>query len=854
MSPEQAAGERELDGRSDVYSLGCVLYEMLAGQPPFVGPSVESVVRQHIAVEASPVTNLRPTVPNSVAATLGRTLAKTPADRFATAGQLAEALAEAGLRAARGDSTAEALERHHPARVAALFGLASVGVVGVVYSLMQLLGLPDWVLPSTIVLLAVGLPIVMSAARIERERARMRATGEAAAAGGGPERWLTWRRAMLGGVLAFASLGLAVTAYSAMRMLGIGPYGTLVATGALQEREPLVLAEFENRTDDSTLAYAVTQLFRVGLDQSPVVDLLDPGRVVQVLQRMDREADARFDLPLAIEVAEREGLKAVIAGEIIAVGSGFVLSARVMSASGEVLTAQQESADDADGIIPAVGRLSSRMRERIGESLRTIRRAEALEQVTTGSLQALRLYSQGLRAENEGDFGRALRLLDEAVGLDTGFAMAHRKIGVILGNTREQPTRRTEAVTNAFVHRDRLTEVERYRAVGMYHLSVTEQWEAAIDAYRTLLELAPEDTYALNNLAFLYWSLRDNARAEEFALRALEADPSEAASYWNLAETRFLQGKDTEAQATLERFALQFPGGPSVMAFRAWLEAARGSHGEAERRFRELRDAQRGSLFWEAAASEGLAQVATLKGRLRDAAGHWAAAVAATEQRELPGEYLALVARRALADLVVSEQPARGLEHVERALRRYPLESVPILDRPYQALVLLHALTGDEERAGALLAEYEASGAAEHNRQARALHHHARGAVALAEGRPDEAIDEFQESDDGPCMICALPWLARSYDVAGHPDSALALYERYVSTPWLERLAQDHVHLAVAYRRLGELYEERGDTERAVEYYNRFVELWKDADPELQPQVADVRQRIAGLVGEPRGG
>jgi serine/threonine-protein kinase len=92
MSPEQATGSAELDGRSDLYALACVLYEMLAGQPPFSGPTAESLVRQHIMVEAPPVTNLRPAVPAGIAAALQRALAKTPADRFNPVAQFAETL------------------------------------------------------------------------------------------------------------------------------------------------------------------------------------------------------------------------------------------------------------------------------------------------------------------------------------------------------------------------------------------------------------------------------------------------------------------------------------------------------------------------------------------------------------------------------------------------------------------------------------------------------------------------------------------------------------------------------------------------------------------------------------------
>ncbi|MBK8006002.1 MAG: protein kinase [Gemmatimonadetes bacterium] len=92
MSPEQAAGDRDVDGRSDLYSLGCVLYEMLAGQVPFTGPTAESITRQHLLTAPQPVTNLRPTVPEAVVGALARSLAKNPADRFSPAAQFVQAL------------------------------------------------------------------------------------------------------------------------------------------------------------------------------------------------------------------------------------------------------------------------------------------------------------------------------------------------------------------------------------------------------------------------------------------------------------------------------------------------------------------------------------------------------------------------------------------------------------------------------------------------------------------------------------------------------------------------------------------------------------------------------------------
>src|SRR5438477_1992937 len=92
MSPEQASGREPVDGRSDLYSLGCVLYEMLAGEPPFTGPSAESIVRQHLSAPPPRVSAMRAAVTPAVEQAIARALAKTPADRFATAALFADAL------------------------------------------------------------------------------------------------------------------------------------------------------------------------------------------------------------------------------------------------------------------------------------------------------------------------------------------------------------------------------------------------------------------------------------------------------------------------------------------------------------------------------------------------------------------------------------------------------------------------------------------------------------------------------------------------------------------------------------------------------------------------------------------
>ena len=130
MSPEQAAGSKELDGRSDLYSLGCVLYEMLAGQAPFTGPTVESVIKQHLTAEPPNVTAIRPAVPADIVGVLARALAKTPADRFSPVGVFVEALAKRESAAVVATPMPVTRPTHRSWRLPALLGMVLVVVVG----------------------------------------------------------------------------------------------------------------------------------------------------------------------------------------------------------------------------------------------------------------------------------------------------------------------------------------------------------------------------------------------------------------------------------------------------------------------------------------------------------------------------------------------------------------------------------------------------------------------------------------------------------------------------------------------------------------------------------------------------
>ena len=129
MSPEQAMGERAIDARTDIYALGVVTYEMLAGDPPFTGSSVQAIVAKVLTERPTPITTVRDTVPPGVEYAVLRALAKLPADRWATASEFAAALQQTGRDDRR---EAREVERRMPSRVSRLSALLLLLAVAVI--------------------------------------------------------------------------------------------------------------------------------------------------------------------------------------------------------------------------------------------------------------------------------------------------------------------------------------------------------------------------------------------------------------------------------------------------------------------------------------------------------------------------------------------------------------------------------------------------------------------------------------------------------------------------------------------------------------------------------------------------
>jgi tetratricopeptide (TPR) repeat protein len=610
-----------------------------------------------------------------------------------------------------------------------------------------------------------------------------------------------------------------------MRLLGIGPVGTLMAAGHLKASDKLIVADFANRSSDSTLGPSVTEAFRIDLAQSPLVSLMSTAAVGDALDRMKQPRNQPVTADLGRELAQREGAKAVVVGEISPVGKGYVLTARLVAAQhGAELVALRETADDDGQILKAIDRLSKGMRERIGESLRTIRANDPLEQVTTGSLEALRLYSEGVQATNVGKNEQAITLLKQAVAADSGFAMAWRKLAVAYSNSGGSQALIHDAATRAYLHRDRLPELERDQADAFYFWRVEQDDDKAIEAYRAVLHISPDNLAGLVNLAGILNARRRYAEAESLGVRAVGVAPAIVSTY------------DVTS--------------PALPFYQAGFYVASGLYDSAltilqQAAQKPQEPGNRAGLLY----LQG--DLALLHGQLSRAEEHWREVGAIAEQRKLPGQYIDGVLGRAAVAVTFRGDRSGAIKQVEAALQRYPLATIPSADRPYVSLAIFYAQAGQPATARRYVGEYDAATPAGVRANSNSGDWMA-GYIALAENRGPEALVAFQQARArGSCTNCAFFEIGQSYDLLKQPDSALVQYARVIETPDNGNGTDDVAwNRPRALRRLGELYEEKGNREKALDYYGQFVTLWKDADPEFQPQVKDVKARMAKLAGE----
>jgi tetratricopeptide (TPR) repeat protein/tRNA A-37 threonylcarbamoyl transferase component Bud32 len=865
MAPEQAAGDADSDHRADIYSFGAMAYELLAGVPPFQATSAARLIAAHMTEAPRDLLTLRPELPPQLAALVMACLAKEAGDRPQHARDLVRVLQSVTTS---GDVPAvPAILRGGKVKLAhafAIWAAATAAVVVTAWAATDVIGLPDWVLPGSIGVMLAGLPIIAITAFVQHSAQRAYTMTPRRATGGAPgpathgtmatlalkaSPHISWRRTWLGGTVALVAFAVLVLGFMITRAMGIGPAASLRGTGEFGNEETLVVADFRSPANDSTLGPIVAEALRTDLAQSQTLEVLTRASVRELLRLMDRPTESAVPFEVAREIATREGAKAVLDGAVVQLGQSYVISARLVSSmSGEELASFRETAASEDELITALGALSRSIREKAGESLRSIRASSELERVTTPSLAALRKYVEGAtEADENGNTVRGLALLQEAVELDTAFAMAWRKIAVLLGNERRDRVRALAAISTAFRHRDRLTDMERALTEGYYYTRGPEPDRVrALAAYEEGIRLDSLSTSALNNAGVVYDEQREYERAKQLYARVIRLPRTFGGAFMNLMREQIRTGEPAALESTQAAFRERFPGNSELWEgdwLVAWgngrLEQADSIGRSAFERSATPRQEIRG-----AAAT---AQIAWMQGRLRDALA-WSNRRSEAMLRLQPGvagrQRVALDTAWFLADL---GQGSAGLEAVTRALEQQPMDSIAQSERDWAEIARLAGRLESPALARMALAGFVADQAAQAIDSA-GRHAYFSGHLALAEHRWDDAIRLFSEADS---RLEVEPRYAQvriglAHDAAGRPDSAIAWFQRFLATPDPDPF-EDSEFRARINLRLGELYEARGDTRPAIEQYEAFLALWRNADPELQPRVRDARDRLGRL-------
>jgi eukaryotic-like serine/threonine-protein kinase len=260
----------------------------------------------------------------------------------------------------------------------------------------------------------------------------------------------------------------------------------------LTDKDTIVLADFANSTGDPVFDGTLRQGLAVQLEQSPFLSLVSDQRIQQTLEMMGQKPDAKLAPAIARELCQRTGSAAAIEGSIAQIGKQYLLTLEADDCrSGDSLASTEATASDKDHVLETLGTVSAHIRNKLGESLSTVRRFDTpLQQATTPSLEALKAFSSGIEVISTEGSKAAIPFFQHAIELDPNFALAYAYLG-IMENDILEPSKAVEYERRAYELRERTSQVEKYEVTATYEKDVTGNIERAIDACELWIQAYP---------------------------------------------------------------------------------------------------------------------------------------------------------------------------------------------------------------------------------------------------------------------------------------------------------------------------------------------------------------------------
>lgn len=579
---------------------------------------------------------------------------------------------------------------------------------------------------------------------------------------------------------------------------------------ALSDRDTIVLADFANSTGDAVFDGTLKVALSVALEQSPFLHVYPDAAMRDTLRLMQRAPDAPVTRALARDIARREQLKALVTGSIASLGSHYVIALEAVDAeTGDVMAREQVEVAQKEQVLAALGTATSSLREKLGESLASIRRFDApLPRATTASLEALHAYALALDEGRVVPRVEAIPHLQRALELDPNFAMAQALLSGVYANTGRSADAPRFA-QRAFELRDRVSERERFFISWRYFVDSAQAWDQALDLATTWTRTYPREAFAFNSLGLASAALGQHGVGVDAFRHAIDLDRKFVPPYGNVAGSLIALNRFDDAAAALQRArasGVETNGLQRMTFLLGFVTNDRAAMDNAVAAARRTPDAA-STLSWQARA-------AAASGRFRSSHELYQQAVEEAlrdDYRELAAQWMAEDAEAmAVAGNCTDSRPhsARALRlsrdnfTVERASRtlalcgadqeaaaltrelatRFPSATLTMKLQVPVTTAVIAARQGDAARALRLL---EGVSAYDHAPAAEFWPSYLRGEAYLALKQAREAAAEFRrildrrgEAPTSPLYSLSLLGTARATALAGDLDAARAQYQR----------------------------------------------------------------------------
>ena len=802
MSPEQARGLK-VDARTDIFSLGVMLYEMIAGHKPFDGATTSDVIAAVLRTEPPPLARYSGKVPETLEWIVSKALAKEREERHQTVKDLALDL--------RGLKHRLALERERE---------------------------------------RAGQPRMKDVAAVASGQQSSHETGRdeaAAPAGeGAPLQKFSSSKVVIGEIKRH-KLGVSVT-LAAIVIAAVATYIYFGSKPVLTDKDTILLADFVNTTGDAVFDDTLKLGLALQLEQSPFLSLFSDERAREVLRLMDRSPDESVTKEVAREICQRQGLKAMLVPSISSLGSRYVIGLEAVNAqTGEVIARQQVEADSKEQVLSVLGRGASKLREKLGESLSSIQRFDKpLEDVTTPSLEALKAFSlaRDLRFTGRNAFEQ-IALLERAIDLDPKFAQAYTELAWTYAN-RGQWKHATEYAEKGYQLRERTSEREKMYISYAYYGIVTGEWDKAVETAKMWAQMYPHDAIPRGLLADQYTFSGQFDQAIDEANKALALDQEYSQPYGRLAGcflnlNRVEDAKEAANQALAHGLT---QGIANKILYVIGFVQGDGTLMKQQRDWCAREPTKCTMLDLDA-------QAAFLAGRLRESRLLSRRAVAWATENKRPdvGAHWAIEA--ALYEAVVGLS-GFAKEDLAEALSLSRASAMEGFTGRRAVGPMALALIGDVGQAQSFAEEIGRRNPKNTLTQSIWLPVN-RAAIELQRGHPDKAIGLLQPAIKYETVARFWPLYLRgqAYLRLKRGTEAAAEFQKILDhRSWFFGAYASGLYQLALYP-LAHLYLARasvltGDVAKSRQEYQNFFELWKDADADL-PILIEAKKEYASL-------